>query len=284
MKKWDCVYIERTLGDCNRVCVTECNFGDVKQAKVLQLVKKDRRKVEKENRQLIRVLKKNCAEKTVVVGNERTVQELGLTNYLFQMRKREMESRLVDILKGVKGEDAKKRKSCLLLIESDKWNQRDVTGLLWIIKEQYEDIYLSVQTSDLSIESIETYFYEEYGLVIHVVNEKVTRQLQVDMGLFLVERWKESYKKYSVRTGYVVAEWEGEMKRKRKAIQREPPQVLNPYLVYREWYAGFVYEWEGKPISYETGVLLANNLFLKEKICKSTMQNPISVVAIYGVE
>lgn len=284
MKQADYVYIERIVGNCNNIVVTEYIDKDIRAVNIIQTKKEKHRQVEKDNKRLVKVLKKYCNEKTVIAGNKMVTQELEIPNQLFEMRKWELQNHVKEIMSCFKDETGmvQKRRVFLMVLESKEWNLKEVTNLLWVAKDYYEDIYLLIENPTWNVERLVDFFYTECGVVVHLTTERFAKRMQTDFSLFLLKHWRPQIKDYYFRKGYVVSEWEEDLKRKRK--NKKITDEGNVYLVNRELYSGFVYEYEKKPLSYEDGVLFSNNQFLLDKIRQSRTENPISVVAIYGVE
>ena len=284
IKKAECVYCERIMGGYGKILVTESVFADIRIAKVIQSVNIRKRQVEKDNKRIAKVLKKCCDINTILIGNELIVKELELFNQSFFVRKKEMLNHIQEILWCFpdKQEMTKSRKTFLLVMGSDGWNQKEIVKVLEVAKDYYEDIYIVVKNVRLNMDQLVDYFHVEYGIVIHIATEREAKAMQVDFGLFLVGHWCGSFKRYYFRKGYVVAEWEEDMKRRRVNVGKMTEQ--NQHLINRELYSGFVYENEKKQLPYEIGVMLANNQSIQESFQKEKKENPISIVAIYGVE
>lgn len=293
INKADYIYIERTYGKRNNIEMKEDTILGLKWLSVLQTVKEKRKRWIRNtkvvasgagfdvryNNVLVKKLKKYCNEDTIVMGKEATIKELGIPAFLPHMRKKELLCNAKDLLRYFQMNKIGRSKF-LLVIKSNFWSLKEVIQLLWEVKDYYEDIYVVADDSKIDTESLCHFFCEECGIVLHPVNEDVATTVQMDAVLFLIEEWQEQHREYCFRKGYVVAEWEGTMQRKRKSFRKE--QIIDD--ADKELYSGFVYENERKQIMYEMAITLLGCRYLQPCSKEVVKENPISIVAIYGVE
>lgn len=291
------IYIEREWGDCD---ITETKRSDIAGFSIMCVYQKVKRvngeekriverkrkrihsqKIRKCDKKLRKIIKKYCKKETIVIGNEQAVKELELRPVLFLARKQELLINVDDLFGVLAGEkkNVLDRSCCLIVLESEQWSKYELLHILKKIKDKYEDIYIESDTEQMYLEWITTFFYEEYGVVMNVISDSEGKQLQANTTLLLIEYWDEHYREYIHGNGYVVAQWEEGLVRKRRNLRKA---FVNKSC--GQLYAGFVYESKKRAIPYEWGVLLSCSSDLQHSIQDFVKENPISSVAIYGVE
>lgn len=98
-------------------------------------------------------------------------------------------------------------------------------------------------------------------------------------GMFLLlEHWDERYKRFCYERGYVVCQWEEGIHRVRKAVRKVDREKCEGIL-----YSGFVYHQGNEQLPYEIAILLQMQGAFGWGMPQEE-ENPISIVAIYGVE
>lgn len=300
MTKLDCIYIERFTGDKNAIETELQTIGGIRVGIVRQMVKEKieqsdknedcaecnrNKKLCKQDKALFSRIKKLCDGETVVVANERMVRDFDIPNILFEMKKQELLENKTSIIEYLRRQLGKeKRKKFLLTIESEKWNQNEIREILQMVKNHYENIYIYNRTGILDTDDLAKFFYEEYGLVLHFIDDLQMRKLKIDTALFLVKYWKEERVMACCHNGYVVAEFDNHQKRRRKRLH--DMRNTKEYIIEekKEIYMGFVHSYCGKQIPYELAVTMKNHVYLQHLLKLNKPQNEISIVAIYGAE
>lgn len=244
------------------------------------------RKLDKQDKELLKRIKRMCDKETIVVANERTIRDFGLSNTLFELRRKELldnVARIIDYLCGRTG--TSQRKSFLLMVDSVKWNEKELKELLNMVKNRYENIYIDNRVGMLDVEELATLFYEEYGIVLHFVDGLEARQLKVDTAFFLVKEWDDKYAEISYCNSYLVAEFETGQRRRRKRMHEELYKVAEKKTEQRkkENYMGLVYSYCGRQIPYEVAVVVKYHEYMQHFFERNVVKNEISIVAIYDV-
>lgn len=300
MAKVQCIYIERLDGEKNVIETERQMIGGIRVGIIRQVTNKktkhnnqekeqmqnnDNRKIDKQDKNLLKVIKKLCDKETIIVANERIVQDFKIPNVLFEMKKKELLENITRIIEYLRGQIGKEgRRTFLLTIQSERWNQNEIEELLSIVKNRYENIYIHNQTDNLDTEGLAKYFYEEYGIVLHFIDNLQIRKLKIDTALFLVKYWKEECAMTSCCNGYVVAEFDHHQRTRRKRLRETKIAEENKAEKKTEIYMGFVYSYCGKQIPYELAVVMRNHAYLQHLLNLNRTKNEISIVAIYGVE
>lgn len=296
--------IERICGVQSKIYVLKYESEGIKIARVRQTVKGNKEtancdvkkvKNKKWDKRLFRVLRKLVSEETIIAGNEMAMNTLDIGNAMFHLRKQEFQNGWEIILRLFQGKDNgnelprscidvasvglnKKRKSFMLILDSEKWKEKELIHILEPVMNGYEDIYVVLGKASINVERLTEHFFKEYGVELHLTDREKARSMSVDTMLLLLKEWEERYKCFLFGNGYVVAEWEKEMKR--KARLRNIASVDN----LRGLYSGFEYEIGDEAKEYEEALLFVNCYKMSEENVRYEKENPISVVAIYGVE
>lgn len=297
IKKANCIYIERKFGKRNQFEIEEEEIAGKYIVKIVQMVKQ-RTKIEKESKinkkavkrnaredeKLLKVVKRYADRETLILGNEKLIQHLNIPNIAFEMRKREMKYYINEIMRYFQPVKTGylQRRRFLLVIDSLYWNYTEVQNVIWHAKNYYEDIYVCAQ--ETMGKALSDFFCEEYGIMIQVITKETAKNMEMNTVWLLLKRWEEFDWDYSFENGYVVAEWEDSMKRKRHKILdvKECDKEEKGTTMVKKLYSGFTYEIKKKHLPYEFAVMIA-----MEQICQSDgkmEENPISIVAIYSVE
>lgn len=200
------------------------------------------------DRKLLNAIKKLWGPDTVVVGDKKITSDWGMPNALFGIKKQallqDVENVLDDLSAEAKvvrneselkesnvknatiknlrmentrmeNENSKKmleatgmRKSFLLVMDSKAWTYKEVELILRKAQQRYEDIYVVPKRYDFDLEEMSDYFLEEYGLVLHMLEDYGAQQKSFDTIFFLLERGSNCGNNYLFRNQYRIVEWE----------------------------------------------------------------------------
>ena len=215
----------------------------------------------------------------VVAGADREMSKaLELEELLFRGRKQELLENRRLLFQNMKTmRNPNERSSVLFVLKSRKWSRKDILSLLITAKDYFEDLYIALEEDFIETDQLEKILYEEWGIVLHILENGDMPKEKQDFVLFLLEEWDmRMMMQYRFYNAYLVLENEGtEFRRsymeylgteKRTGEKRE------------RLYAGFVYEKGGKRLPYQMAV----NIFYQNPILYQNFN--ISIVAIYGIE
>lgn len=177
-KRADYLFVERKQGTGK----IQLEWNTCCGKRVLKLVQyvKGTQPREKENLRLEKAIRNYCRQDTILYGDERAVKHLGLGNASFEARKQEFlqcVDELVCLWEGKTkrrnvGTDARvERRGFLLVVDSEEWKYRELVKILTVIKNVYEDVYVLPLVALDYIDEMKEFFYDEYGVVLHVVSE-----------------------------------------------------------------------------------------------------------------
>ncbi len=275
-----CLYIERVDGEKNAEKISCLTVGEMQLGIIKQQVQERFRK--RADKRLLRIVKKHCNRETIITGNEKAMGDFELPNTLFDLRKQELLKNVGRIVKLLQSHiSKKKRKKLLVVLHSEKWNKCEMCDLLLEVKKYYEDIYIVYQGKKAEMESIADYFYRECGVELHLYYEQDGRSLEVDTVLFLVKEWSTFYQQFGYRNGYVIAEQEQGIRRRKMGYEGGGMKCL---LSDRMLYAGLAYKCERKEIPYELALPIVYHDGLRHVTALQKEEKEISIVAIYGLE
>lgn len=275
-----CLYIERVSGDKNAEEMDWVTIGEMQAGTVKQYVQERWRK--KADKRLLKMVKKHCDRETIIVANERVVQEFELPNTLFELRKQELLKNIKEIMCFLKRHiTTENRKRFLLVLHSENWGKCEIRNILIEVQKHYEDIYIVYQGAESEMECLADYFYRECGVVLHLYYEQDGRGFEVDTVLFLVQEWKEYYQQFGYRNGYVIAEQEHAFSRSKRVYG---DGRMKYHLSNRMIYAGLAYQYRKKDILYELALPLLYHGSLQHLVMSQNEEKAISIVAIYGLE
>lgn len=215
----------------------------------------------------------------VVAGADREMSKaLELEELLFRGRKQELLENRRLLFQNMKTmRNPNERSSVLFVLKSRKWSRKDILSLLITAKDYFEDLYIALEEDFIETDQLEKILYEEWGIVLHILENGDMPKEKQDFVLFLLEEWDmRMMMQYRFYNAYLVLENEGtEFRRsymeylgteKRTGEKRE------------RLYAGFVYEKGGKRLPYQMSV----NIFYQNPVLYQDFN--ISIVAIYGIE
>ncbi len=229
-------------------------------------------------KKLRRGFKKYQINQVVAGADKEMAKVLELEEMLFRGRKQELiENRrlLFQNMKTMRSPN--KRSSVLFVLKSRKWSRRDILPLLVAAKDCFEDLYIVLEEDFIGISQLEERLYEEWGVVLHILENGEIPEEKQDFVLFLLEEWdKKMIMQYQFCNAYLVLEVEGE------EFRRDHMEHLGKEKKTDErkerLYAGFVYEKAEKRLPYQMAV----NIFCQNPVLYQDFN--ISIVAIYGVE
>lgn len=235
--------------------------------------KSDREKnffTERVLRKMERKLEKYQIPNAVLGADEKTAKLLDIEDLLFQARKAELLHRKNYILRHLKTGGKEKRKSMLLVLESKKWNARDILSILSTAKDYYEDINVILEEDTVGISRIAECLYEEWGLVLHICSREAEIKIsEYDFVLFLLRKWKrQTIRRYTFCKAYIVMDTEEGIVRKVEAECEDSCGSI---------YSGFQYEKQHKPIPYQMAV----NISYQNPLLYTEFN--VSFIAIYRV-
>lgn len=215
----------------------------------------------------------------VVAGADREMSKaLELEELLFRGRKQELLENRRLLFQNMKTmRNPNERSSVLFVLKSRKWSRKDILSLLITAKDYFEDLYIALEEDFIETDQLEKILYEEWGIVLHILENGDMPKEKQDFVLFLLEEWDmRMMMQYRFYNAYLVLENEGTQFRrsymeylgteKRTGEKRE------------RLYAGFVYEKGGKRLPYQMSV----NIFYQNPVLYQDFN--ISIVAIYGIE
>ena len=169
------------------------------------------------DKMLLCVIKRFWSPDTVVTGNARITSEWQMPNELFQIKKQMLLQNLEALLKQFcidkrkyeqKLPEQRSRKSFLLVLESVAWKYQEIEGILWEAQKRYEDIYIVPNKCTFVMENISGYFFEDCGVVLHVLEENMAKKMRFHTIFFLLEYYNDDEKEYHFEKQYEIAEWE----------------------------------------------------------------------------
>ena len=198
-------------------------------------------------KRLEKKMKKYDLAKSVWDADEEMAQKLGIAQKLFQARKQELLTHKEYLFKRFSKAKAGERRKILVVLQSKDWSEEDLYSLLFTAKDYYEELYLCGKTNEEQLQALVGKFYEEWGVVIHLIAENCFLKEKWNFILFLLEEWEE--KKiipYSFTGAYVVI-------RTKRNLQYPVTQGRQ----LRGIYQGFLYEKEGKPVAGRMAVNFA---------------------------
>lgn len=274
-----CLYIERVSGEKNveEICCT--SIGGVECGIIRQQVQERLKK--KADKHLLKLVKRHCNKETIILANARAMEDFKMPNTLFFLRKRELLYNIGEIIAFLHSQiTTNKRKRLLLVLHSKEWTQSEIIALLIEVRKFYEDIYMVCQAKRTESESIAKYFYEEFGVVLHLIYED-GRSLDVDTVFFLVKEWNAYYQQFGYRNGYVITEHDMKIRREKKEYIRNDDKCT---AINRMIYAGLAYGCAKKDIPYELALPIVYHDELQYITAFQKEEKEISVVAIYGLE
>lgn len=216
-------------------------------------------------------IKKYQTEGCVLGADEKLAGQIELTDVLFRARKQELLRQKEYIFAQLKFSKEGGRSSMLLVINSRKWDFKEIMLLLLTAKNYYEDIYVKLEEDSVEIKQIADYLYEEWGVMLHIQSwEMMAEVKEYDFVLFLLREWKKDIvRKYVFCKAYIVMETEKGVVRNEEKVFRDNNRCL---------YSGLMYERENKHLPYQMAVNIA-------------CQNPalykgfaVSFIAIYRLE
>lgn len=235
-KKADYIYVERSKGIKNCLFLEYHVVGEKNVIKVSQHVRETTKmkpwQLQSLDKKLLRTIKKYWCSDTVVTGNERITLDWKMPNELFQIKKQILMQNIEGILKqfcvaksehnmmtNTKGyfdyspcdkQHSKivSRRSFLLVLDSTKWSHKEIEEILWRVQKRYQDIYIVISKCAFSVEDISDYFLEECGVILHIIDEKVAKQMRFHTIFFLLEHWDNREKDYLFQNKYQLVEWE----------------------------------------------------------------------------
>ncbi|MBQ9983609.1 MAG: hypothetical protein IJP29_03385 [Lachnospiraceae bacterium] len=284
----DYLFVERKQGKGKM----QLEWGACCGKKILRLTQymKDKEPRDRDNKRMEKMIQSHCRKDTILYGDEQMVREFGLSNVLFEARKIEFLRCVEELAMLFRGERNKKcrsakeqvrRKQFLLVVDSEEWKYKELVQIISAVKNVYEDVYILPLVSLPYIDEMREFFCEEYGMLLHVTLEAEIVKKRMDGVFFLLEHWDKRYMHFLYEKGYVVCEWEHGLRRVRKAMGREKMQEERKYT--GALYGGFVYHLGKIQLSYELAILLQMQR-MTGFVGKQEEENPISIVAIYGVE
>ena len=149
------------------------------------------------------------------------------------------------------------------------WEESDIFTLLLCAKDYYEDIYILYDKKKTEIKRITEEFYEEWGIVVTLLEQGEKTDVSMDFGLFLLADWKSRMASgILIQQAYVVFEREADWMMEKRVRSETAGKI----------YSGLVYESAQTELSYRIAV---NTAFQNPQIYERL---GISVIAIYQLE
>lgn len=229
-------------------------------------------------RKIKRLLKKYQLNHSAFGADIKMAEQLELNEMLFQARKQELMRERERIFLQFKGKcERDKRHSMLIMLGSREWSHKDLLSILVTAKDYYEDISIAVKADYIGVEQLAETMYEEWGVVLHLLQKEDSVPENIDFVLFLLEKWERSIlEQYNYQNAYLVLEMEETRLKRRYAEKWGMPRVSERKKKYL--YSGLAYETEGKKLPYQMSVDIAyQNPLLYEEFS-------LSSVAIYRLE
>lgn len=227
---------------------------------------------------LRRGLKKYRIDHVVAGADKEMAKVLELEELLFRGRKQELIGNRRLLFQNMKTmRSPNKRSSVLFVLKSRKWSRKDILPLLIAAKDYFEDLYIVLEEDFIGIAQLEESLYEEWGVVLHILENGEIPEEKQDFVLFLLEEWdKKMMMRYQFCNAYLVLEREGEECRRERMEHLGKEKKADERS--ERLYAGFVYEKGGKRLPYQMAV----DIFCQNPVLYQDFN--ISIVAIYGVE
>ena len=247
-KQVDYINICQKQGRWNRVTASPETIAGIS---VLNLIVTEKRKKSRLSdhsqeisgwllRKLKKLVKQYQTEHCVVGADFNMAEILQMEDVLFFARKQELlERRQIIMRREGKKIETSRRHSFLLVLDSDRWPQQEVLQLLLTAKDCYNDLNIVIKNNHINQTEVATLLYNEWGIVLHVLSEKMAMDNQMDYALFLLRKWERNVYQYSIKQGYVVCENE-------KGLVRTRGQGGLS--------AGFAYECGGVELPYQMAV------------------------------
>lgn len=248
-KQIDYIYICQKWGKWNRVTTLQETVAGISVLKLTVTEKKRRHRLSGASQELPerlwKKLKKSIKQyqtgHCVVGADFNMAEKLQMEDVLFFARKQELLEHRQIIMRREEEEkiDTFKCHSFLLVLDSDKWLQQEVLQILLTAKDYYNDLNIVIKNNHINQSEVTTFLYDEWGIVLHVLPEKMAMNNQMDYALFLLRKWERDVYRYSIKQGYVVCEHEKGLVRTRGRGKLS---------------AGFAYECRGVELSYQMAV------------------------------
>ncbi|MBR1865612.1 MAG: hypothetical protein IJ801_03805 [Lachnospiraceae bacterium] len=289
VKRVDYVFFTSGEGTRDQIVLSEKRIADMQALHITCRMKK-RRKDQKrwilpkqQKKKMLtglrHVLRHYDLSDSVIGADRRMAHDLQLEELLLQARKLELLQNRERILRQVgTGEQtvSKAHRHMLLVLDSEKWNRKELYTILLTAKDLYEEISLLCEKDSNSIRSLATELYEECGLVLHI-RTGGEEGIRADFVLFLLRDWQlEQWNMVEFGTAYTVVDVEAgpEIRRCRERLMEHGIKREGRHRIY----AGLVYEQKGKQLPYQFG---ANLAWQKPSLYE---EFEISIVAIYRME
>ena len=158
---------------------------------------------------LNRYLKGYDMSKATVFADDTMAEVLGITDMLFQARKYELLHNCSYIVESLKNR-AEGCDTMAIVIDSDKWDSKDIFTILTVVKNYYKGIDIVTAKDNHELSRISELMYEEWGVVINIYTfRSYDRKIQ-DMVLFFINNEERLYnfwrRKVNYRVAYAVAD------------------------------------------------------------------------------
>ena len=163
-------------------------------------------------RKLTAALRNYDLSETVVMADCVTAEIIGISDMLFEAKKYELIHNCAFIMEQIHRRFSG-RENAVIVLESDKWNVRDVFLILTVIKNYYRniDVVAKYKTADL-VRLTET-VYDEWGMVLHIYSVNDYHGEDRDFALLLLTKWSMAWKKkIPFESAFLVTEEEYENK------------------------------------------------------------------------
>lgn len=221
-------------------------------------------------KKLARCLKGYDAKKAVIIADASLAVPLGIEDILFEVRKQEFLRHADYIFRKLPGNHI-----LLVIGESAMINftRQELLEILLEVKNKYREISIFCKSDKQLVDLIE-FLYEEWGVVIHVLDEAGIKGYFYDTALFLAANKEMSdFSSVTFGKGYVLVDPITELSCGYKRYYNVHSGKHQGTL-----FSGLVYEKAGKEISYELAVNMAyQNFAMYEKF-------EISFIDIYELE
>lgn len=215
-------------------------------------------------------LKGYDAKEAVIITDTSLAVPLGIDDVLFEIRKQEFLRHADYIFRKMPGNH-------VLIVMGEaaksKFTRQELLEMLLEIKNQYREISIFCN-SDKMLSDLTEFLYDEWGVIVHVLDETSIKEYFYDAALFLTaNKENPDFDSVAFGKGYVLMDSITELscgyKRFYNAHSRGRQGAL---------FSGLVYEKNGKEFSYELAVNIAfQNFALFKKF-------EISFIDIYELE
>lgn len=155
-----------------------------------------------------KILDKYDTSDAVIYVDPDMAQYMGMEDVMFRARKYEFTNNceyIIGRMQSIYGSS----NSVTLVIDSVKWDRREIFNILTAVKNCYRHINILTSRDELELQQIAETMYDEWGVVINIYSLRAGRVGVQDMVIFLVKQWSDSWdRRLSYYVSYIVEDVE----------------------------------------------------------------------------